>query len=67
MLFGDEEETGEIAPASVPAADIASSHPSPSGQESILPLPCFTHSPIEAWWRNGPWSGESVGAAAPTH
>jgi hypothetical protein len=24
MLFGDEEETGEIAPAPVPAADIAS-------------------------------------------
>ena len=25
MLFGDEEETGEVAPASVPASDIASS------------------------------------------
>lgn len=40
MLFGDEEEPGEIAPVSVPAADIASSHRSPPAKNNA-PAPVF--------------------------
>jgi hypothetical protein len=40
MLFGDEEETGERAPAPVPAADIAS-HLRRAPVKSNAPAPVF--------------------------
>ena len=66
MLFGDEDEAGEnpAEPSSDPVAErsagVGIAFPS-----NNLPPPSFTRSPIEAWWLNGPSSGESDGAGAP--